>query len=302
MIHETADVQTQAIGQDTNVWQFCVILKGARIGDDCNICSHCFIENDVIIGDRVTVKCGVQIWDGLEIEDDVFIGPNVTFTNDKHPRSKQHREDAGKTIVKQGASIGANATILPGVTIGAGAMVGAGSVVTGNVPAGAVVTGSPAQIRGYANAECVSTLGKANEEVTQLSVAGAHIKRLQHVPDLRGELCVAELGKQLDFEIKRLFFVYGVPNTKVRGEHAHKECHQFLICIRGSVHVIVDDATQQQEIILDRPDLGLHLEPGVWAVQYRYSSDAVLAVLASHAYDENDYIRDYDEYLAWRKR
>ena len=302
MIHETADVQTQSIGQDTNVWQFCVILKGARIGDDCNICSHCFIENDVIIGDRVTVKCGVQIWDGLEIEDDVFIGPNVTFTNDKHPRSKQHPDAFEKTIVKQGASIGANATILPGVTIGAGAMVGAGSVVTGNVPAGAVVTGSPAQIRGYANAECVSTLGKANEEVTQLSVAGAHIKRLQHVPDLRGELCVAELGKQLDFEIKRLFFVYGVPNTKVRGEHAHKECHQFLICIRGSVHVIVDDATQQQEIILDRPDLGLHLEPGVWAVQYRYSSDAVLAVLASHAYDENDYIRDYDEYLSWRKR
>jgi UDP-2-acetamido-3-amino-2,3-dideoxy-glucuronate N-acetyltransferase len=301
MIHNTADVQTAKIGKDTRVWQFCVVLKDAKIGENCNICSHCFIENDVIVGDNVTIKCGVQLWDGLEVEDNVFIGPNVTFTNDKHPRSKQHPEAFTKTIIKKGASIGANATILPGIIIGAKAMVGAGAVVTGNVPAGAVVAGNPAQIKGYAKAERVSALEKTDKDLKELRVEGASLKLLQHVPDLRGQLCVAELGKQLSFEIKRLFFIYGVPSAKLRGEHAHKECHQFLICIRGSVHVIADDATCQQEIILDRPDLGLHLEPGVWGVQYRYSNDAILAVLASHPYDEEDYIRDYDEFLTWKK-
>ena len=146
MIHQTSDVETDNIGTGTQIWQFCVVLEEAQIGADCNICSHCFIENDVIIGDRVTIKCGVQLWDGLEVEDDVFIGPNVTFTNDKHPKSKQYPDAFAKTIIKKGASIGANATILPGVSIGSGAMVEAGAVVTGNVPAGAVAIGNPAKI------------------------------------------------------------------------------------------------------------------------------------------------------------
>lgn len=145
MIHQTSDVQSKKIGAGTQIWQFCVVLENAQIGADCNICSHCFIENDVIVGDRVTVKCGVQLWDGLRVEDDVFIGPNVTFTNDKHPRSKQYPEEFSKTTLKAGASIGANATILPGVTIGAGAMVAAGAVVTHEVPPGAVVMGNPAR-------------------------------------------------------------------------------------------------------------------------------------------------------------
>ena len=146
-IHKSSDVQDCSLGEGSCVGQFCVVLKGAVIGQDCNIGSHCLIENDVLVGDRVTVKCGVQLWDGLRVEDDVFIGPNVTFTNEKHPRSQQYSEAFLQTNVKQGASIGANATILPGVTIGAGAMVGAGSVVTRDVPAGAVVFGNPAQIK-----------------------------------------------------------------------------------------------------------------------------------------------------------
>ena len=145
MIHQTSDVQSKKIGAGTQIWQFCVVLENAQIGADCNICSHCFIENDVIVGDRVTIKCGVQLWDGLRVEDDVFIGPNVTFINDKHPRSKQYPEEFSKTTLKAGASIGANATILPGVTIGAGAMVAAGAVVTHDVPPGAVVMGNPAR-------------------------------------------------------------------------------------------------------------------------------------------------------------
>lgn len=144
-IHSTSDVQTSSIGEGTRVWQFCVILEGAKIGNQCNICSHCFIENDVVVGDRVTIKSGVQLWDGLRLEDDVFIGPNVTFTNDRHPRSKQYPESFPETRVGYGASIGANATILPGIKIGEGAMVGAGSVVTKDVPPGNTVVGVPAK-------------------------------------------------------------------------------------------------------------------------------------------------------------
>lgn len=146
MIHGLSDVQTEHIGHNTTIWQFCVVLKGARIGDNCNICSHCFIENDVVIGNSVTVKCGVQLWDGITVEDKVFIGPNVTFTNDKNPRSKVYPDTFLKTVVKSGASIGANATILPGIIIGEGAMIGAGSVVTKDVPAYTIVAGNPAKI------------------------------------------------------------------------------------------------------------------------------------------------------------
>ena len=145
-IHPLADVQSQAIGEGTRIWQFSVILAGAKIGTNCNICAQVFIENDVVIGDSVTIKNGVQLWDGLRIENNVFIGPNVTFTNDLFPRSKRYPAQFLQTIVKSGASIGANATILPGVTIGEGAMVGAGSVVTKDVPASAVVIGNPAKI------------------------------------------------------------------------------------------------------------------------------------------------------------
>lgn len=145
-IHRLADIGNCQIGAGTTVWQFVVILSGARIGSDCNICAHVLIEGDVIVGDRVTVKSGVQLWDGLRIADDVFIGPNVTFTNDKHPRSKVRPERFLNIHVQPGASIGAGAVILPGVTIGSGAMVGAGAVVTKDVPDGATVIGNPARV------------------------------------------------------------------------------------------------------------------------------------------------------------
>lgn len=145
-IHPMSDVQSQAIGEGTRIWQYCVVLAGAKIGSNCNICAQVFIENDVVIGNNVTIKNGVQLWDGLRIGNDVFIGPNATFTNDLFPRSKVYPDKFTQTIVKFGASIGANATILPGVTIGEGAMVGAGAVVTKDVPDGAVVIGNPAKI------------------------------------------------------------------------------------------------------------------------------------------------------------
>lgn len=148
-IHPTADVAACDIGEGTDIWQFVVILRGASIGADCNICAHTLIEGDVIVGDRVTVKPGVQLWDGTRIEDDVFLGPNATFTNDSHPRSKQHDVEFSGITVKKGASIGANATLLPGITVGESAMVGAGAVVTKDVPANAVVVGNPAKVIRY---------------------------------------------------------------------------------------------------------------------------------------------------------
>lgn len=145
-IHPTAEVQTTRVGDGTQVWQHTVVLAGAIIGRDCNLNAHCFVENDVVVGDRVTLKCGVYLWDGMRVGDDVFIGPNATFVNDKYPRSKQYPAVFLPVVIGRGASVGANATVLGGVTIGDGAMVGAGAVVTRDVPAGALVVGNPARV------------------------------------------------------------------------------------------------------------------------------------------------------------
>lgn len=149
--HPQALVESTNLGDGTRVWAFAHVLLGAVIGRDCNICDHVFIENDVRVGDRVTVKCGVQLWDGVRTEDDVFIGPIATFTNDRYPRSRDYPVKYPETYVRKGASIGANATILPGISIGQYAMVRAGAVVTRSVPPYAVVVGNPARIQRYAS-------------------------------------------------------------------------------------------------------------------------------------------------------
>lgn len=144
-IHPLADVADCTIGERTRIWQFVVILRGARVGSDCNICAHSLIEGDVQVGDRVTIKSGVQLWDGLRLEDDVFVGPNVTFTNDRFPRSRIRPEAFSPTWIRKGASIGGGAVVLPGITIGERAMIGAGAVVTRDVPPGILVVGNPAR-------------------------------------------------------------------------------------------------------------------------------------------------------------
>lgn len=145
-IHPTSEVLTEHVGKATRIWQFCVVLKGAVIGKDCNICAHVFVENDVIVGDRVTVKNGVQLWDGIRVEDDVFIGPNASFCNDKWPRSRVQMPVPQFTTLRRGCSIGSGAVVLPGLEIGEGAMVAAGAVVTMTVPPQSVVAGNPARV------------------------------------------------------------------------------------------------------------------------------------------------------------
>lgn len=306
-VHPDGRCESRNVGAGTRVWAFAHVLPGARIGSDCNICDHVFIENDVVLGDRVTLKCGVQLWDGARIGNDVFIGPNATFTNDAFPRSKQRPPVFLATTVADGASIGANATILPGLKIGRGAMVGAGSVVTHDVPPFAIVRGNPARITGYVSTatERVATEIAApagSKQVIEGAVPGVKLLRLPLVKDLRGSLSVSEFAKDLPFTPQRYFVVFDVPSKDVRGQHAHKVCHQLLVCLAGSVRVMADDGERRMEAALDSPDLAFYLPAGIWGVQYRYSPDAVLLVLASHPYDPDDYIREYEDFLAYKKK
>jgi acetyltransferase-like isoleucine patch superfamily enzyme/dTDP-4-dehydrorhamnose 3,5-epimerase-like enzyme len=302
-IHPQALCESRQIGPGTRVWAFAHILPQARIGGDCNLCDHVFIENDVVIGDRVTIKCGVQVWDGVHIEDDVFVGPNVSFTNDRFPRSKHYPQTFARTLVQSGASLGANATILPGITIGRNAMIGAGAVVTRSVPPNAIVVGNPARITGYvdANAHAAPSPeppGRAKApSVTATTVAGVTLHQLRAVPDMRGSLSAGEFERDIPFKPRRYFLVYDVPTAQTRGEHAHHRCHQFLIAVKGAVSVVADDGAKREEFRLDRPSTGIYLPPMTWGIQYRYSPDAVLLVFASDYYDGDDYIRDHAEFL-----
>jgi UDP-2-acetamido-3-amino-2,3-dideoxy-glucuronate N-acetyltransferase len=299
-IDPRAQCETTRIGPRTHVSAFAHILGLATIGADCQIGSHVLIENLATVGNRVTIKSGVQLWDGITLEDDVFIGPNATFTNAPFPRNGQPVATAA-TRVAQGASIGANATLLANITIGQNAMVGAGAVVTQSVPPNAIVVGNPAKIVGYVNAsaqqptESVAPPDKPGSYST--TVKGVQLTRFRYVPDLRGALSAGEFERDIPFVPQRYFLVFDVPTAKTRGEHAHKVCHQFLIAVKGSVSVVADDGRHREEFLLDRPDLGVHLPPMTWGIQYRYSADAVLLVFASHYYDPTDYIRDYSDFL-----
>jgi UDP-2-acetamido-3-amino-2,3-dideoxy-glucuronate N-acetyltransferase len=181
-VHPTALVASKAIGDGTRIWAFVNILAGARIGRDCNICDRCFIENDVVLGDRVTVKCGVSLYDALTLEDDVFVGPDVTFSNDPRPRSGRHLAEYSRTFVREGASLGSGATLLPGVTIGRFAMVGAGSLVTRDVADFALVYGSPAQLHGHV-CRCGATLRFENGRSELGGAACSCGRRYERAPD-----------------------------------------------------------------------------------------------------------------------
>lgn len=301
-IHPQALVESDVkIGKGTRIWAFAHVLPGAAIGEECNICDHTFIEGQAVIGNRVTIKCGVYLWDGVIVEDDVFVGPSVSFTNDKFPRSKQWPASYAKTTIKRGASLGANATILP-VIVGEYAMVAAGAVVTRDVPSYAIVMGNPARIVGYVGAEIHNNQGLSSVPpiATNTPKTAARLLPISGAVDMRGDLSVIDWNKGdgFPFEVRRIFYTYHVPSHEVRGEHAHKVCHQLLICVAGSLQVIADDGHHREVFVLDSPKIGLYLPPLTWGIQYKHSADCVLLVLASHAYDPSDYIRVYSDFVA----
>lgn len=306
-VHRTAEVQTANVGHGTTIWQGVVVLGGESIGRDVDSCAHCFVENDAVIGDRVTVKSGVYLWDGVRLDDDVFVGPNVTFTNEKFPRPKQRQDKPPQTRFEAGASIGGGAGILPSSVIGRGAMGGAGAVVAGSVPPFAVVARSPARIMGYVEnagnagrdkgVDIVASAADQGQAVHAVGVGGVTLRRLKYVPDTRGGRSIGEFERDIPFAPRRCFLGFDVPSEETRGEHAHRQCHQFLVCVKGCCAVVVDDGRARTEVQLDAPDLGTYLPPMTCGMQYKYSSDAVLLVFASHYYEAEDYIRDYAEFL-----
>jgi len=286
-----------------------IILEDVNLGNDVKIGAHCLVENNVVIGNRTTIKSGVQIGKDIAIGDDVFIGPNVTLANDHHLELDHNWSEPMNTLIEDGVSIGGGATLVAGITIGKNALVAPGTVVTKSVPAFTIVKGNPGRVSGYVDRAAPSggeqraNVIKLNNvpargELTTVSLGAgdAFVRRLKYVDDLRGNLSVGEFPSDIPFEPKRYFLVFDVPNQEVRGSHAHKVCKQFLVCIKGSVNVMVDDGNVRSEVVLDSPDLGVYIPPMVWGTQYRYSEDAVLLVFASHIYDDADYIRKYKDF------
>lgn len=285
-VHPQALVETPDVGAGTRVWAFAHLLPGSVVGRDCNICDGVFIEGDAFVGDRVTVKCGVQLWSGVTLEDDVFVGPNATFTNDPFPRSRSYPANYPRTVVRRGASIGANATLLPGIVIGERAMVGAGSVVTRDVPSEAVVVGNPARIVGYVKDRSRGVFGTAR--VVELPV----------IADARGTLTFGQFADHLPFVPRRYYTIKDVPAGKVRGGHAHRRQHGFCVCLAGAFTMSIDDGRGVRSWRLDTPAKGLYMPPMEWRVLSDFTPDAVVLCLSSGEYDEAEYIRDYSEFTS----
>lgn len=292
VIHDSSSIGDCVIGTGTNVWQYVVIGDDVSIGKDCNICAHCFIETGVSIGNRVTLKCGVQVWSGITIEDDVFVGPNVSFCNDLFPRSKIWREPVG-TVLEKGSSIGAGAVLLPGISVGANSMIGAGSVVTKSVPPNVVVCGNPARIISSINAQ-----GREPKSYDAARVDSPLILKSKVVEDLRGSLCVTEFAESIPFNPVRSYVVFDVPNEQIRGEHAHKKCEEYLICIKGSVDVLCDDGITEWTAHLKGGD-AIYLKPLIWRELKNYRNDAIVCVLSSRPYEADDYIKNYSDFVRW---
>jgi UDP-2-acetamido-3-amino-2,3-dideoxy-glucuronate N-acetyltransferase len=305
-LHPDARCESERIGKGTRIWAFAHILPGARIGEDCNICDGVFVENDVVVGDRVTVKCGVQLWDGVRLADDVLVGPNSTFTNDPFPRSRHYPERFLETRVERGASIGANATILPGLTIGEDSMVGAGAVVTHDVPARGLVVGNPARLIRYIEAQReplpnrLYTLGEVPRNqasgVGRPTLADCRLVPLPSFADGRGSLTAMETGKELPFQPSRVFFLKGTPEGEGRGGHAHRASDEFLVALEGGVTVRLYDGREEREFRLEKPDAGLYLPPMIWIDLYDFTADSLTLAIASHPYDRSDYLFDKAEY------
>jgi UDP-2-acetamido-3-amino-2,3-dideoxy-glucuronate N-acetyltransferase len=245
---------------------------------------------------------GIYVGPGVKIDQTAKIGPHAVILG-----RGENGSDAA--VIEEEAEVGANATILSGVTVGVRARVNPGSVVTRSVPPLAIVEGNPAKIIGYVETSDTRNQPVNSHEIASIPIGvrrtrvkGVTLHNFNMVPDLRGSLSVGEFEKEIPFVPKRYFLVFDVPTAETRGEHAHLRCEQFLIAVKGSVSVVVDDGIVRDEILLDRPQMGIYLPSMTWGIQYNYSADAVLLVFASEYYDSEDYIRDYSRFLEIVKR
>ena len=290
-IHKTSDVSAAEIGAQTRIMQFAVIEDGVTVGEHCQIDPLCLVKRCAAIGDRVTIGGGAHVAADAKIGCNVIIGANsVIGTADAGERAP---------IVHDGASVGANVTVASGVEVGQYAKIEDGSVVTSNVPPGATVAGNPAVMH---QGTLQSERATRHQSPRESHLPGVKFLDLQEVTDVRGTLTVCQWDRQLPFTPRRVFFLHTVPSENVRGAHAHKECDQVLVCFNGSVNVLVDDGQQREEHVLDCSSRGLLIPAGIWATQYRYSANAMLVVFASHDYDADDYIRNYEDFLAYRRK
>jgi acetyltransferase-like isoleucine patch superfamily enzyme len=265
-IHPTALCAEARLADDVEVGAFSVIGPGASLSRGVRVSQHVNIAAGARIGERVHVGAGACIGDACQVDDD--------------------------------ADIGANAVVADGVRIHVGARVSPGAVVSMAVPPHAIVAGPEATIMGYvdAGADMAPLAGISIQQSKDSRVKGVKVYEMRDIPDLRGALSVGEFDKDLPFAPKRYFLVHDVVSERIRGEHAHIRCQQFLICIHGACSLIADDGKNRQEFRLDRPNLGVYLPPKVWGVQYKFTRDAVLLVFASEHYDPEDYVRNYDEF------
>lgn len=250
-----------------------------------------FEARNIKIGQKSIISQGVFIAEHSNIGCNVYIGPNASVGGSR-PNANAASDRA--TVIEDDASIGSLVFIANGLRIGSNATILEGAVVTKSVPPNAIVAGNPAYIQGY------STRSPPERATVQDCVSrdeDASIVSLPVFADIRGALTVGNFLTEIPFLPSRFFIVYGVPSRETRGEHAHKVCHQFLICVSGSCRVLADNGHVRQDIVLDSPHKGLHLPPMTWGTQYDYSQDAVLLVFASHPYDSNEYIRTYEEFI-----
>ncbi|WP_038168399.1 WxcM-like domain-containing protein [Verrucomicrobium sp. BvORR106] len=301
-LHPDARCHSLEVGEGAELEAFAFVESGARVGRDCFIGAHTYLEHGVSLGDKVTVEGGTRFYAGLVVEDDVHVGRNATLARAHHGGATPTAQTTPSILLRQGCQIGANATICPGVTVGAHAIVDAGAVVTHSVQHYAIVSGNPAHVVGFVNAKEPVSTGKGNINpqevgVTVSRVRGVTAYDIPYISDPRGNLTVGEFERTLPFQPKRYFMTFDVPSAKLRGEHAHRTCHQFLICMHGSCALVVDDGVNREEYLLDRPTFGIYVPPMIWATEYKHTSDSALLVFASEYYDAGDYIRDYHQYL-----
>lgn len=275
-----------------------IVHDGALVDASATLGDYVVVYPGAELAEDTVVAGFTQIWSGVKLERGVSLGAGVSL-------DRPH-DEASQIVFGARSQVGAGATIGRGVKVGQGAVIEAGTVVAHDVPPHAIVSGTAARIIGYVEHLAPSANENwhrqadfpATPSTVKLGVGDVTLHRFKYVQDPRGDLSVGEFMKDIPFSPKRYFLVMNVPTEKTRGEHAHHKCHQFLICVKGSCAVVVDDHHSRCEVLLDSPDMGIYLPPLTWGIQYKYSSDAVLLVFTSDYYEAADYIRDYDEFAA----